>query len=88
VPPTPVKGLKVIPMEDARRLVWEANSEPDLCYYRVFHNRVRIGSTITTEFVDTGPERLKPWEYEVVAVDQSGNASEPRAQKPPPAGTP
>jgi len=87
-PPAPVKGLKVIPMEDARRLVWEANSEPDLCYYRIFHNRVRIGSTITTEFVDTGPERLKPWEYEVVAVDQSGNASEPRAQKPPPAGTP
>jgi hypothetical protein len=87
VPPAPVKGLKVIPMEDARRVVWEANSEPDLCYYRVFHNRVRIGSTITTEFADTGPERLQPWEYEVVAVDQSGNASEPRAQKPPPPGT-
>jgi hypothetical protein len=88
VPPAPVKGLKVMPLEDARRLVWEASREPDLCYYRVFHNRVRIGSTITTEFVDTGPDRLKPGEYEVVAVDQSGNASEPAAQKPPPAGRP
>jgi hypothetical protein len=87
VPPAPVKGLKVSPMEDGRRIVWEANGEPDLCYYRVFHNRVRIGSTITTEFADTGPERSQPGEYEVVAVDQSGNASEPRAQKPPPAGT-
>jgi hypothetical protein len=87
VPPAPVKGLKVSPIEDGRRIAWEANGEPDLCYYRVFHNRVRIGSTITTEFADTGPERLQPGEYEVVAVDQSGNASEPRAQKPPPAGT-
>ena len=87
VPPAPVKGLKVSPMEDGRRIAWEANSEPDLCYYRIFHNHVRIGSTITTEFADTGPERSQPGEYEVVAVDQSGNASEPRAQKPPPAGT-
>ena len=82
-PPAPVKGLKVAGMEDARRLTWEADREPDLCYYRIFHNHARIGSTITEEFEDTGPDRFKPGEYEVVAVDQSGNASPPSAAKAP-----
>jgi hypothetical protein len=79
-PPAAVKGLKIVKIEDGRRLVWEPNTEPDLCYYRIFHNGVRIGSTITTEFVDSGPDRYKGQQYEVVAVDQSGNASEPGRQ--------
>ena len=83
-PPAPVKGLKVAGMEDARRLTWEANTESDLCYYRIFHNHARIGSTIAAEFEDTGPDRFKPGEYEVVAVDQSGNASPPSTAKAPP----
>ncbi len=79
-PPAPVKGLRVTESEDARWLVWEASTAPDLCYYRIFHNGSRIGSTIATEFVDSGPDRFKGQEYEVIAVDQSGNASESERQ--------
>ena len=40
---------------DAKRLRWAPNTETDLCYYRVYHNGVRIGSTVATEFIDAGP---------------------------------
>lgn len=37
----------------------------------------RIGSSIRAEFIDNGPTRSIPGEYTVVAVSESGNASEP-----------
>ena len=40
------------------------------------HNE-RIGSSIQPEFLDGGPTRFIPGEYTVIAVNQSGNASEP-----------
>jgi len=60
---------------EATRLRWTPNSEPDLCYYRVYHHGVRIGSTAATEFIDSGPANSRPGGYAVVAVDRSGNAS-------------
>lgn len=48
------------------------------------HNE-RIGSSIKQEFFDGGPTRFIPGEYTVIAVNQSGNASEPsRVEAPGP----
>jgi hypothetical protein len=85
-PPAPVKGLEVAQIRDTRlpgqtaeanRLTWTASTDADLCYYRIYHNGIRIGSTVTTEFLDTGPTRSLNGPYSVVAVDQSGNAGPP-----------
>jgi hypothetical protein len=84
-PPAPVRGLQVspIPSRDWKRLHWESATDPGLCYYRIYQNQVRIGSTTINEFVDAGPRRNEPGDYTVVAVDQSGNASQPqRASQP------
>ena len=59
-------------------LHWESGTDPALCYYRIYQNNVRIGSTTINEFVDAGPRRNEPGDYTVVAVDQSGNASQPQ----------
>jgi hypothetical protein len=83
--PIPVQGLKVQQTAEGKpRLTWQANGEPDLCYYRVYRSTsagftpaasLQIGSTIAAEFVDeTAPAGGA--HYKVLAVDQSGNASE------------
>lgn len=83
-PPAPVQGLRVEQTAEGKpRLTWQANAEPDLCYYRVYRwaspqftpvLSLQVGSTIATEFVDeatpTGGAH-----YKVLAVDQSGNVS-------------
>jgi hypothetical protein len=83
-PPAAVRGLEVTRIRDARipggaveanRLVWTPNSDPDLCYYRIYHHGVRVGSTAMTEFLDSGPGNARPGGYSVVAVDRSGNPS-------------
>ncbi len=80
-PPAPVQDLEVTAVDksfvprDAKRLTWKANTEPDFCYYRVYHNNVRVGSTVSTEYIVAGPERWRSGPYTVVAVDTSGNAS-------------
>lgn len=76
MPPAPVRGLEVGPDKvDWKHLHWQASPEPGVCYYRIYQNNVRIGSTTTTDFVDGGPRRNEPGEYTIVAVDQWGNAS-------------
>lgn len=77
VSPSPVRDLKVSELPNARKLMWMPNAEPDFCYYRIYHNNIRIGSTIAAEFVDAGPSRNRPGNYSVIAVDRSGNASQP-----------
>jgi hypothetical protein len=79
-PPAAVQGLEVKRMDkpgDAKRLTWQPNTDRDLCYYRIYHNNVRIGSTVATEFLVTGPDRWRSGPYSVVAVDTSGHASRP-----------
>jgi hypothetical protein len=78
-PPPPVRNFQVIPIKarDWKTLHWDPATDPGLCYYRIYANDVRIGSTTINEFVDAGPPRKGPVEYRVVAVDQSGNASQP-----------
>jgi hypothetical protein len=86
-PPAPVRDLEAVRIRDTRipgggaevtRLRWTPNSEPDLCYYRVYHHGVRVGSTAVAEFIDAGPGNSRPGGYAVVAVDRSGNASSPK----------
>jgi hypothetical protein len=84
-PPAPVRGLQLsgIKNRDWKRLHWEAETDSNLCYYRIYQNNVRIGSTTINEFVDAGPRHNEPGDYTVVAVDSSGNASQPqRASQP------
>ncbi len=83
-PPGPVTGLEIERGGGQATLTWEASPDADLCYYRVFRSATtpvaaadanRIGSTVGTTFVDhDAPEGEV--HYRVVAVDQSGNASE------------
>lgn len=78
--PPPVRNLQVSPVKgrDWKQIHWQSGAEPGLCYYRVYHNRTRIGSTIGNEFVDAGPTRNEPGDYTVTAVDRSGNAGQPQ----------
>ena len=80
--PAAVKGLEVKAIQDTRlsgatasanRLRWTPSAEPDLCYYRIYHNGVRIGSTAVTEYIDSGPDHHRKAPYAVVAVNRSGN---------------
>lgn len=81
-PPAAVAGVRVQTGADGKDHVsWQANAEPDLCYYRVYRARTaaftsdlttQIGSTIATSF--TAGAAGGPWHYHIVAVDQSGNS--------------
>jgi hypothetical protein len=78
-PPAPVRQLEVGPDRvDWKRLRWQPSTGPDVIYYRIYQNSVRIGSTTTNEFIDGGPRRNEPGDYTVVVVDQWGNASTPQ----------
>ena len=78
VPPPAVTGIAVQPSEKGVRVAWQPVDADDLCYYRVYRlvdgNREQVGSTIATQFAD--PAGQPADRYAVVAVDQSGNASE------------
>ncbi len=88
-PPAPVEGLSVERREldgrDRGVLRWEPNSEEDLCYYRIYRSlerdfeideKYQIASTIRNEFIDMTVHGLPEYHYKVIAVDDSGNASE------------
>lgn len=83
-PPPPVTGIEVSRFHDTQlpgwsgegNLVkWAPTTDRDFCYYRVYHNGVRIGSTVRHEFVDAGPTVGSQTGYSIVVVDRSGNAS-------------
>jgi len=92
-PPSAVKGLTVTKTETGKlRLEWQPNTEPDLCYYRIYRSpgpavsiniQTQIASTIATGFVDTQAAPGEACTYRVVAVDQSGNAGESEPAFPP-----
>jgi len=88
-PPAEVKGLKTekkeVDQREAVVLSWDPNTEEDLCYYRIYRSveepveiiaRNQIGTTIATEYPDKRTRGLPPFNYRVIAVDKSGNASE------------
>jgi hypothetical protein len=83
-PPARVRGVEAqLLARNAARVSWAASAEKDFCYYRVHRSdkedfkpsvENQVGSTIATEFEDEAPPAGA--KYKVVAVDQSGNASE------------
>jgi hypothetical protein len=87
-PPAPVRGLQVSPIQsrDWLRVHWEAAADPNVIYYRIYQDNIRIGSTTVHEFVDAGPRRNEPGDYTVIAVDRWGNASAPQRATPPATG--
>jgi hypothetical protein len=89
IPPAPVSGLEVkaarLEGRDRNVLSWKENEEKDLCYYRIYRSREedfqiiparQIATTISTAYIDRKVHGLPQYYYKVVAVDQSGNASE------------
>jgi fibronectin type 3 domain-containing protein len=58
-------------------LSWDANTETDLDYYRVFRDGVNIANTTDTYYYDTGLTPSTWYDYEVTAVDTSGNEGIP-----------
>ena len=82
-PPAAVSGLRAAVADKIPSLRWEANRDPDLCYYRVYRSPRaefvpgignQIASTVATEFADELAGRGLTYFYKVRAVDRSGNA--------------
>jgi hypothetical protein len=82
--PDPVKDVKVTRIRDcqlpgwstdANLVRWTPSAAADVSYYRVYHNGLRIGSTVANQFIDAGPTMHLRSGYSIVAVDGSGNAS-------------
>jgi hypothetical protein len=87
--PADIKGLNVERKKDeAGRerafLSWEANTEKDFCYYRIYRSekpeveispRKEVGTTVVNSFRDLSVHNMPQYYYKVIAVDQSGNTS-------------
>ena len=89
MPPAPISGLNVkaakLEGRDRNVLSWDANSEKDFCYYRIYRSpkenfsitpEKQIATTISTQYIDKKVHGLPQYYYRVTAVDQSGNSSE------------
>ena len=87
-PPAGVSNLKIERIREEGRnralLTWDPNTENDLCYYRIYRSikptveiipQNEIGTTIANSFKDISVHNLPEYHYRVIAVDQSGNAS-------------
>lgn len=82
--PASVEKVKVSKTAEGKNIIsWEANKEPDFCYYRIYRStesdfipnkETRVGSTIATEFIDNNAKSDQKYHYKIIAVDQSGNA--------------
>lgn len=88
-PPAEIKGLNVERKKDEGGrerafLTWEASTEKDFCYYRIYRSEIpdveisprkEVGTTISNSFRDLSVHSMPAYYYKVIAVDQSGNAS-------------
>lgn len=84
-PPAPPKTLVSVASDAAVSLIWEPNTESDLGGYVVLRGEAP-GDTLApltpapitdAAYVDTSIERNRTYVYEVVAIDEVGNPSEP-----------
>ena len=84
--PAAVTGLTASPQPESIILSWTASADTDLAGYRVLRSDMQDGvytlisgaaPLTTTTFVDTVSPGGFTWHYRVVAVDASGNESEP-----------
>ena len=75
-PPAQVTGLTATASSSSQiDLAWDANSESDLSYYKVYRDGVYVAqiSNSYTTYSDTGLTSDTTYTYEVSAVDDSGN---------------
>ncbi len=77
-PPSKVIGINATAVSTSQiDLVWSANTEPDLLYYRVYRNGSLLTATSNTSYSDTGLIDATTYFYEVSAVDTSLNEGPP-----------
>ena len=67
--PSQTTGLTAIGGAKRVDLSWNANSEADIAYYNIYRDGVKIASTTSTNFADTGLEESKTYKYKVAAVN-------------------
>ncbi len=73
-PPAKVTGLTATPASSTSiDLSWDANTESDLSYYNIYRDGVKIATTTSTTYTDTGLSPSTTYTYEVSAVDTAGN---------------
>jgi hypothetical protein len=80
--PAPVKNIKTLHSKNLNTVTWDANSESDICYYRVYRSTQKsfipsisnqVASTISTNYSDIIPSD-RNFYYKVIAVDRFGNS--------------
>src|SRR5262245_39134969 len=83
--PSPPFNIAATGEADAVRLVWDANSEPDLTGYNIYRSTNQAGpfakvNVVPTDRIayyhDEGLQPLTKFFYRVTAVDSSGNESQ------------
>lgn len=74
--PAPPKGLTAVPATKSIELVWDANPEADLAFYRVYRDNKRIADSVQSpSYSDREPIAGAKHSYRVTAVDTAGNES-------------
>jgi hypothetical protein len=77
-PPTAPTGLTATGSRKRTQLVWNASSDDvGVVEYGVFRDGVRVGSTTTPSFLDTGLVSSRIYSYYVRAYDAAANESAP-----------
>ena len=75
IPPDPPPALAATPFLTSIRLSWEP--APDAVEYVVKRGQLTLATISGLEYTDTGLDSGTLYQYQVIAVDAEGNASEP-----------
>ncbi|HEV3331827.1 MAG TPA: hypothetical protein VG096_12640 [Bryobacteraceae bacterium] len=83
-PPATPAGLRAAASPNSVELSWDANIEPDFAGYRLYRSSpggrpAKIADLAVPAYSDHQIEPNKTYQYEVSAVDHSGNESPPSA---------
>lgn len=73
-PPAQVMGLRVTNAYDGKLdLSWNPCTDPDFDHYNIYRDGVKITETTDNSYQDTGVTNGQTYNYQVSAVDNSGN---------------
>jgi fibronectin type 3 domain-containing protein len=80
VPPAAPTGLVATPGDGQVALAWSANADSDLAYYRIYVNQALVADNVAgTSYTVGSLTSGSAYQFEVAAVDTSGNESPPSA---------